>query len=127
MVVRDGHVLLVLRAAGANKGLWSLPGGHLEPGETAEAAARREVFEETGLVVRTVGVLATVDVQSGANVWLITVFHAVAVSGHLAANGDAAKARFVTPEDMARLPLTKGTGDLILAHFPRSDANAPPQ
>src|SRR5262245_42184006 len=48
-VFRGGAVLLIVRAKGALKGLWSLPGGHIEPGETARAAAQREVLEETGV------------------------------------------------------------------------------
>src|SRR2546430_10439078 len=48
-VFRDGAVLLIERAKGALKGRWSLPGGHIEPGETARAAAVREVHEETGV------------------------------------------------------------------------------
>jgi 8-oxo-dGTP diphosphatase len=42
-------LLLVARGAGAFKGLWSLPGGHIEPGERAHAAALRETLEETGV------------------------------------------------------------------------------
>jgi ADP-ribose pyrophosphatase YjhB (NUDIX family) len=48
-VFRGETVLLIVRAKGALKGLWSLPGGHIEPGETARAAAMREVREETGV------------------------------------------------------------------------------
>lgn len=48
--VRKGNkILLVQVTYGANKGLWMLPGGYLEPGESLEAAAIREVKEETGL------------------------------------------------------------------------------
>ena len=48
-VFRDDRVLLIQRAKGGFKGLWSLPGGHIEPGESAKAAAVREVREETGV------------------------------------------------------------------------------
>jgi 8-oxo-dGTP pyrophosphatase MutT (NUDIX family) len=41
--------------------LWSLPKGHIEPGESAEQAAIREVAEETGIVGRIVGRLGTID------------------------------------------------------------------
>lgn len=41
--------------------LWSLPKGHIEPGETAEAAAVREVSEETGITGRIVARLGTID------------------------------------------------------------------
>ncbi|ANN66066.1 NUDIX domain-containing protein [Bordetella bronchialis] len=43
----DGTVLLHARADFA--GMWGLPGGHIEIGESAEQAARREILEETGL------------------------------------------------------------------------------
>jgi ADP-ribose pyrophosphatase YjhB (NUDIX family) len=44
-------ILLVERAGEPLKGFWSLPGGLLEPGELLEEAVRREVLEETGLVI----------------------------------------------------------------------------
>ncbi len=41
--------------------LWSLPKGHVEPGETAEQAAVREVAEETGIEGEILGTLGTID------------------------------------------------------------------
>lgn len=49
MVVRDGKILVVKKAYGATKGLWTLPGGFVNPDETLDEAAVREVREETGL------------------------------------------------------------------------------
>jgi 8-oxo-dGTP diphosphatase len=53
-VVHDaaGRLLLVRRGSEPGKGLWSLPGGRVESGETIARAVEREVLEETGLVVR---------------------------------------------------------------------------
>ena len=60
LIVNDaGRVLLHRRG---DDGLWSLPGGALEPGESLEEAARREAAEEVGL---TLGELTLVDVFSG--------------------------------------------------------------
>lgn len=67
VVVRDGHVLLThwvisesqrLYSGGLRSG-WTLPGGGLEPGEDPEAAAVREVLEETGFVVELTDLLGT--------------------------------------------------------------------
>lgn len=54
IVTRSGRVLLGLRKGAHGAGTWALPGGHLEYGESVESCARREVKEETGLVVRPV-------------------------------------------------------------------------
>ncbi|MGY1623453.1 NUDIX hydrolase [Geodermatophilus sp. SYSU D00965] len=53
-VVHDarGRLLLIRRGHEPSRGLWSVPGGRVEPGETPEAAVEREVLEETGLRVR---------------------------------------------------------------------------
>ena len=56
------HVLLIRRGRDPFAGMWALPGGFLEPDETTEAGARRELLEETGLVaadMTLLGVLST--------------------------------------------------------------------
>lgn len=62
-VLVDGdRVLLAQRSKAPDKGLWGFPGGHVEPGETALEAARRELREETGLEARAVEYLTNIDV-----------------------------------------------------------------
>jgi ADP-ribose pyrophosphatase YjhB (NUDIX family) len=58
---RDAGVLLVRRGRAPWLGQWSLPGGAQELGETAEAAARRELVEETGLQAGPLALVAHVD------------------------------------------------------------------
>lgn len=52
VVLRDNRLLMILRAGSHGAGVWSIPGGWLEPGESPEEACEREVLEETGVVVR---------------------------------------------------------------------------
>src|SRR5277367_2449593 len=54
-IFRDGKILLVRRARSPAKGLYSLPGGRVEFGETLHSALHREVREETGLQIEIVG------------------------------------------------------------------------
>jgi ADP-ribose pyrophosphatase YjhB (NUDIX family) len=54
-VVRAGKVLLAARTALPNAQVFSLPGGGVEAGETLEAAALRELAEETGVIAEIVG------------------------------------------------------------------------
>ncbi|WP_368186759.1 NUDIX hydrolase [Aestuariibius sp. HNIBRBA575] len=62
VVVQGDHVLLVRRKNPPDAGLWGYPGGHVDPGETALAAAMREVAEETGVTVRAGGYLTNLDI-----------------------------------------------------------------
>ena len=61
VVFRDGTVLLVKRGVEPNKGLWGFPGGALEIGETVEAGAVRETWEETRVDMRPLRVLDVRD------------------------------------------------------------------
>ena len=51
-IVREGKVLLIKRAYAPYQHLWTLPGGRIEPGETIEQCAIREIAEELGLTIR---------------------------------------------------------------------------
>ena len=75
-VVRDdaGRLLLIRRGHEPSRGLWSLPGGRVEPGETLEAAVVREVREETGLEVRVGAAVGSVLIPAGAVVYDVTDF-----------------------------------------------------
>ena len=56
---KNKEILLVKRAANPGKGLWCLPGGFIEKGESLETAAERELKEETMLICRVVKILCT--------------------------------------------------------------------
>lgn len=61
VLLKPGAVLLVRRAKPPAAGSWSLPGGAQDLGETVEAAARRELREETGLDAGPMTLAANVD------------------------------------------------------------------
>lgn len=58
LVMRNGQVLLGKRRGSHGAGYYAAPGGHIEYGESFEAAARREVHEETGLEITGLRLLA---------------------------------------------------------------------
>jgi 8-oxo-dGTP diphosphatase len=52
VVIRDNKILLIKRGIAPSKGLWAIPGGNLELGETLREAAEREIMEETGVLIK---------------------------------------------------------------------------
>lgn len=118
-IFRGEDVLLIQRGKGALKGYWSLPGGHIEPGERARVAALREVREETGIEAEIHAfvemhevILRGADGALQAH-YLIAVHAGLWLSGTPVPADDAADARFVSPQGLAELQLTDGAARLI--------------
>jgi 8-oxo-dGTP diphosphatase len=110
-IVTDGHgrLLLIQRGHEPGKGLWSLPGGRVEPGETDAEALVREMEEETGLTVAPGRLIGQVDRPGRAgDVFDIRDYAATVTGGTLRPGDDAADARWVARGDMAVLPMTEG-------------------
>lgn len=103
-----GEFLLVQRGHAPSRGKWSLPGGRVEAGESLHEALRREVREETGLLV-TPRDLALVLEHRGTGVhYVILDYYATADGGELTASSDAADVRWVSLDQADALPLTPG-------------------
>ncbi|MEU4194746.1 NUDIX domain-containing protein [Kribbella sp. NPDC026611] len=106
LVYDDEHRLLVVRRAHEpGRGLWSIPGGRVEPGESDPTAVAREVAEETGLAVEVGPLVGEVERPGPAGqLYVIRDYEATAVGGSLTAGDDAADARFVTRSEFLTLP-----------------------
>jgi 8-oxo-dGTP diphosphatase len=110
----SGRLLLIKRGHEPGKGLWSLPGGRVEAGETDEQALVREVREETGLTVVAGRLVGTVRrAGAGGSVLDIRDYAATVTGGTLAAGDDADDARWVGPAELTGLPLTSGLVDAL--------------
>ena len=111
-----GRLLLIKRGHEPGAGLWSLPGGRVEPGETDRQAVVREILEETNLRVECRHLLGTAELPgAGGTVIDVSDYLAVVTGGELAPGDDAADARWVTAADLERLPLTSGLAGYLTA------------
>ncbi|TDW30480.1 NUDIX hydrolase [Cryobacterium psychrophilum] len=115
-VVRDpaGRYLLVLRSASPERGRWTLPGGRVEPGETLHDALVREVREETGLGVRVVAEVGTLErAAPDGTLFEIHCFTTEPLDGVFAAGSDAAGLRWATAGELRTLNVTRGLLDSL--------------
>lgn len=108
-IFHEGRFLLVRRGRPPALGLYAFPGGRVEPGETLEQAVRREVSEETGALLDTVGHLADLAIAAEDDAdrveFVLSVHVADFAGGTLAAGDDADALAWFTVEEMSRLPL----------------------
>ncbi|MCX5839440.1 MAG: NUDIX hydrolase [Deltaproteobacteria bacterium] len=119
VVLREGRVLLVRRGVAPAQGLWAIPGGGLRLGETLQQGAEREIFEETGIVIRAGAPVFTCDSFERDGEGRLRFHYVVVdmiadyVSGDVKAADDALDARWLSPAEIRNLSATKNTLKLL--------------
>lgn len=119
VIVRDGKALIVKRAHEPRKGEWSLPGGHLDLGESLEDAVRREVKEETGLDVTLGPVIETFDrVHRDADGrvryhFVIIDYICWSDAGEAVAGSDAEAVAWVTADEIERYGINPHAAEVL--------------
>ena len=124
-IVRDGKVLVVRRARAPADGVFSLPGGVVETGETLHEAVKREVREETGLTIEPVALAGFREaiVRDRDNRverhFVILPFAARWIAGEPVLNEELSEWRWVNQDELATLPTTPGLAAIVAAAFER--------
>jgi len=122
-IIRDGKVLIVRRARPPAYGVFTLPGGGVEAGETLHAAIIREVREETALAIEPLALAGYREVigRDGDDKverhFVILPFAARWIAGEVVLNEELAEARWLVPADLAGLKTTEGLAEIIHAAF----------
>lgn len=119
-IFRRREVLVVRRAGAPAKGLWTLPGGRVEVGETLVEAVRREVIEETALTVEVVGLAGYREIilphavgERGRH-FVILPFAARWVSGSAVLNDELSDGRWMAVKEVKDLSTTEGLLEILL-------------
>jgi ADP-ribose pyrophosphatase YjhB (NUDIX family) len=127
-IIRDGRVLIVRRANPPMQGMFTLPGGVVEIGETLHAALVREIREETDLTIEPVALAGHREVitRNGdgriERHFIILAFAARWLAGEPKLNHELAESRWLRPDEIAPLRTTEGLREIITAAFERMEA-----
>jgi 8-oxo-dGTP diphosphatase len=119
VVIKNSNVLLVRRGIPPSEGLWAIPGGHVELGETLQETAEREILEETGIVIKAGEPIYAFDLIEQDDSGRIR-FHFIVVdvtgeyvSGEPRGADDALEARWLSWEEIEALPVSQNTLKLL--------------
>jgi ADP-ribose pyrophosphatase YjhB (NUDIX family) len=119
-ILRDGKVLVVRRARAPADGVFSLPGGVVEAGETLTEAVKREIDEETALTIEPVELagyreVVTRDPENKVERhFVILPFAARWIAGEPKLNEELSEWRWVAPAEVADMPTTPGLAEIVL-------------
>lgn len=115
LIDRD-RVLLIQRARKPYFGMWSLPGGRLEPGETAEQAAEREILEEVGLRVWRLHPIRRMHLGEGN--FVLQVFATEAFEGEILVAAEEITAyRWVRLDEIGSMHTTPDLAEVVAGAF----------
>ena len=117
-IFRDGKILLVRRAGALARGLYSLPGGRVEFGESLHTALHREVDEETGLRIQILELAGWREVlpgTSGGGHYLIMSFASRWIGNQPVLNDEHDDFKWLEPDAIGDLQVTGGLQEVIEA------------
>ena len=118
-IFRNGKVLVVQRAHPPAQGLWTLPGGRVEVGETLVDAVIREISEETALTIHVIGlagyreIILPEAVGTRGRHFVILPFAARWLSGEIALNDELAQGRWMAVDEVRNLSTTEGLLEIL--------------
>jgi ADP-ribose pyrophosphatase YjhB (NUDIX family) len=122
-IIREDRILIVRRSRAPARGIYTLPGGVVEAGETLAEAAVREVAEETGLTIEPVALAGHREViarDGDGRVqrhFVILSFAARWIAGEPVLNDELSEAHWLAPQDLASRETTEGLAEIVAAAF----------
>jgi 8-oxo-dGTP diphosphatase len=126
-IIRDGHVLIVRRARGPALGVYTLPGGVVETGESLAEALRREILEETGLTVEPIALAGHREIISRnaegrvERHFVVLCFASRWIAGEPVLNEELSDARWLRPSALSDLQTSEGLAEIVAAAFERME------
>ena len=118
VIFRAGQFLVVRRVNAPGRGLYSVPGGRVEHGETLHQAVAREVREETALAIDIVGFAGWREVlpdpaAGRTGHYLVISFAARWRAGEVTLNEELDDFRWITPDELDALRTTQGLAEIV--------------
>ena len=126
-IIREGRVLVTQRARGPALGVWTMPGGVVEAGETLAEALIREIKEETAMTIEPVELAGhrEVVVRDGdgraSRHFVILCFASRWIAGEPKLNEEQSDARWLRLEELSGLKTTEGLAEIVAAAFQRME------
>jgi len=126
-IIRDGRVFIARRARGPALGVWTMPGGMVEVGETLREALIREILEETSMTIEPVALAGHREVivrdDSGrvSRHFVILCFASRWIAGETRLNDELDESEWVRPSELKDLKTTEGLAEIVAAAFERME------
>ncbi|MEM0085343.1 MAG: NUDIX hydrolase [Candidatus Methanomethylicia archaeon] len=118
ILIENGRILLIKRAAEPNKGLWTIPGGKVKLGENIKDALKREILEETKLEVEVLDLediyeLIIKDDEKVKYHYIILDYRVKRISGEPMPSTDALDVKWFSKKELENIETTETTKKLL--------------